>query len=127
LSKNHKLLFSEQLPFRNTEVAAYIQKNLELVSKHSDRYVEFKEASVGIPVKKTRIGICFNGRQTPGGHNIIWALLEGGNTTVVGFIDGTKGMFRGDHIEITEKDFEFYRNQSGFHFLGRSSDKLRSE
>lgn len=98
LTKNHKFLFSEQLPFRNTEVAAYIQNNLELLSKHSDKYIEFKEASVGIPIKKTIIGICFNGRQTPGGHNIIMALLAGGNTRVIGFIDGTKGMFRGDHI-----------------------------
>jgi pyrophosphate--fructose-6-phosphate 1-phosphotransferase len=44
--------------------------------------------------KKIRIGICFNGRQTPGGHNIISGLLSD-NTTVIGFLNGTKGMFKG--------------------------------
>jgi diphosphate--fructose-6-phosphate 1-phosphotransferase len=82
---------------------------------------------VGIAKKKTRIGVCFNGRQTPGGHNIISSLFDGDNCQVFGFIDGTQGLFKGDFVEIREDGFNFYRNQSGFHYLGRSADKLRSE
>lgn len=126
LNKSHRLLFSEVLPFHNAEVANYIDQHCELTSKISNRYVEFQESSVGIPRKKTRIGVCFNGRQTPGGHNILGSLLDE-NCQVFGFIDGTQGLFKGDYIEVQADTFNFYRNQSGFHFLGRSSDKLRTE
>lgn len=42
--------------------------------------------------KKYKIGISFNGRQFPGGHNIIKGLLHQ-NTEVIGFLGGTKGLF----------------------------------
>lgn len=34
---------------------------------------------------------------------------------------------KGDHIVVNENDFDLYRNQSGFHFLGRSADRVRDE
>jgi hypothetical protein len=94
------LLFSEQLPFKNTEVAKYTDENLELISQVSNRYLEFRESSVGLSLKKTRIGVCFNGRQAPGGHNIISSLFNGENCKVIGFLDGTQGLFKGDYIEV---------------------------
>ena len=70
--------------------------------------------------------MCFNGRQTPGGHNIISGLMDK-NVTVLGFLNGTKGLFKKEYITVNSNDIDFYRNQSGFHFLGRSADKVRSE
>ena len=42
--------------------------------------------------RKRKIGISFNGRQFPGGHNIIQGLLSE-NTEVIGFLGGNKGIF----------------------------------
>ncbi len=41
--------------------------------------------------KRIKIGVSFNGRQSPGGHNILQGLL-GNNVTVYGFIGGTEGL-----------------------------------
>ncbi len=50
---------------------------------------------------KYRIGICFNGRQFPGGHNIIQGLLCE-STEVIGFLWGNKGLFQKKYITITQ-------------------------
>ncbi len=74
---------------------------------------------------KIRIGISFNGRQAPGGHNIILGLL-GDHTEVFGFIGGNKGIFNQKWIKINHENIKHYVNHSGFHLLGRSSDRLRT-
>jgi 6-phosphofructokinase len=51
--------------------------------------------------------------------------LNGGK--LFGFLNGTKGIFEQKYIEITEENFSIFRNQGGYHFLGRSADKIRSE
>lgn len=75
--------------------------------------------------RKVKIGVSFNGRQSPGGHNIIYGLL-GENTEVYGFIGGNKGIFNQKYIIITHHNIANYINQTGFHLLGRSSDKIRT-
>ena len=76
-----------------------------------------------------RIGIVFCGRQTPGVHNIVVGLQEfarGNNGEVLGFIGGTKGFFNKEYIKVTDESLEYYINQGGMHFLGRSADKIRT-
>ena len=65
------------------------------------------------------------GRQSPGGHNIILGLL-GPHTEVIGFIGGNKGIFNQKWIKVTHENMKNYVNQSGFHLLGRSSDRMRT-
>jgi len=83
-------------------------------------------------LKDLRIAIVYSGEQAPGGNNIINGLLEfkktlkNLNVTLIGFLGGNLGMFEGKYIEINENNFAMYKNQGGFDFLGRSSDKLRS-
>ena len=48
------------------------------------------------------------------------------NVTIIGFIFGSKGLFKANHIEITEENFKLYMNHGGYDFLGRSVDKIRS-
>ena len=87
--------------------------------------IEFVEKNKN-PLK---IGVMFSGRQAPGGHAIIEGLLtftKKNKGTLFGFVDGTKGLFDGKAIVIDDQNFEFYRSQGGFHFLGRSFDKLRN-
>ena len=50
----------------------------------------------------------------------------GPNTEVFGFIGGNKGIFNQKYIAITEHLMTNYINQTGFHLLGRSSDKIRT-
>lgn len=62
---------------------------------------------------KVKIGVSFNGRQTPGGESVIQGLLAytksvGG--TLIGFIGGTKGIFDNNAIEINDDNIDFYRN-----------------
>lgn len=84
-------------------------------------------------IESLRIGIVYNGRQSPGGNNIINGLLEfkkrSQNTkvTLIGFLFGTLGLFKGDHIEITEDNFKLFKNHGGYDYLGRSVDKIRSK
>lgn len=49
--------------------------------------------------------------------------LNGGQ--LLGFLNGTKGLLEGSHIQITEENYKWFRNQGGYHMLGRSADKLR--
>jgi diphosphate-dependent phosphofructokinase len=69
--------------------------------------------------------VSFNGRQSPGGHNIIYGLLDS-NSEVFGFLGGNKGIFDQKYIRITKSNIQNYINQSGFHLLGRTSDKIRT-
>jgi 6-phosphofructokinase len=85
------------------------------------------------PIKdKLRIGVVYNGRQSPGGNNIVNGLLEfkkhnnNSNITLIGFRNGTVGMFQEDYIEITEENFMLYKNHGGYDYLGRSVDKIRT-
>jgi 6-phosphofructokinase len=50
----------------------------------------------------------------------------GDHVEVFGFIGGNKGIFNQKYIRVDHKNIENYVNQGGFHFLGRSSDKIRS-
>ena len=91
--------------------------------------ITFKRSAKEKPsksTKKLRIGISFNGRQCPGGHNIILGLLAD-NTEVIGFLGGTEGIYSKKYIEINRSNIEYYINSSGFHMLGRTKDKIRSE
>ncbi len=76
--------------------------------------------------KKFRVGVSFNGRQCPAGHNIILGLLDE-NTELFGFLGGTEGIYKKKYIQITRNNIEFYINSSGFHMLGRTKDKIRNE
>ena len=125
LDNDPQLIFSDELKFKTKELKIAIEKEYPFISKKGHQIITFKQGSKGEP-KKTRIGICFNGRQSPGGHNIILGLL-GPNTEVFGFIGGNKGLFNQKWIKITHENMKNYVNQSGFHLLGRSSDRIRTK
>lgn len=85
--------------------------------------------------KSLRIGIIFNGRQAPGGNNVVKGLLEfkkkfnndNFNIDLLGFKYGTLGFFKEEYITITEDNFKPFLNQGGYDYLGRSVDKIRTE
>ncbi|XP_068652558.1 pyrophosphate--fructose 6-phosphate 1-phosphotransferase subunit alpha-like [Aristolochia californica] len=78
-----------------------------------------------------RVGVVFCGRQSPGGHNVIWGLydaikLHNPKSTLLGFIGGTEGLFAQKTLEITEEVLSTYKNQGGYDLLGRTKDQIRT-
>ncbi|XP_052168609.1 pyrophosphate--fructose 6-phosphate 1-phosphotransferase subunit alpha-like isoform X1 [Oryza glaberrima] len=78
-----------------------------------------------------RVGVVFSGRQSPGGHNVIWGVYDAMKTqnlqsVLLGFIGGTEGLFANQTLEITDDALSAYRNQGGFDFLGRTVDQIHT-
>ncbi|GMY29001.1 pyrophosphate--fructose 6-phosphate 1-phosphotransferase subunit alpha [Fagus crenata] len=78
-----------------------------------------------------RVGIVFCGRQSPGGHNVIWGLysalkIHNPKSTLIGFLGGSDGLFAKKTLEITEEILSTYKNQGGYDLLGRTKDQIRT-
>ncbi|XP_020103301.1 pyrophosphate--fructose 6-phosphate 1-phosphotransferase subunit alpha-like [Ananas comosus] len=78
-----------------------------------------------------RVGVVFSGRQSPGGHNVIWGLydalkIHNPDSTLLGFVGGTEGLFAQKTLKITDEVLSTYKNQGGFDMLGRSVDQIRT-
>ncbi|KAG6776723.1 hypothetical protein POTOM_020251 [Populus tomentosa] len=78
-----------------------------------------------------RVGIVFCGRQSPGGHNVIWGLhnalkIHNPNSTLLGFLGGSEGLFAQKTLEITDDILSTYKNQGGYDLLGRTKDQIRT-
>ncbi|KAL2895332.1 Pyrophosphate--fructose 6-phosphate 1-phosphotransferase subunit alpha [Bienertia sinuspersici] len=78
-----------------------------------------------------RVGIVFSGRQSPGGHNVVWGLYNAlkahnPNNVLLGFLGGTEGLFAQKTLEITDDILSTYKNQGGYDLLGRTKDQIRT-
>ncbi|KAK1605943.1 hypothetical protein QYE76_029616 [Lolium multiflorum] len=78
-----------------------------------------------------RVGVVFSGRQSPGGHNVIWGLHDAinahnPNSKLIGFLGGTDGLFAQKTLEITDEVISSYKNQGGYDMLGRTRDQIRT-
>ncbi|KAG6785525.1 hypothetical protein POTOM_007086 [Populus tomentosa] len=78
-----------------------------------------------------RVGIVFCGRQSPGGHNVVWGLqnalkIHNPKSTLLGFLGGSEGFFAQKTLEITDDILETYKNQGGYDLLGRTKDQIRT-
>lgn len=90
-----------------------------------------REETDGQFAAKLRVGVVFCGRQSPGGHNIISGLYDAlkshnSESTLLGFVGGTEGLFAQHTLEITDAELAPYRNQGGYDMLGRTKDQIRS-
>ncbi|KAI5063277.1 hypothetical protein GOP47_0021824 [Adiantum capillus-veneris] len=90
-----------------------------------------RDETNGQSLAKLRVGLVFCGRQSPGGHNIISGLYDAlkshnPDSTLLGFVGGTEGLFAQQTLEITEAELAPYRNQGGYDLLGRTKDQIRS-
>lgn len=78
-----------------------------------------------------RIGIVFCGRQAPGCHDLICGIVDlihadEGNK-VLGFVGGTRGLFKKQAIEITPEICKAYAGTGGLELLGRTVDRIKSD
>lgn len=133
---NEEARYACKRTFPNTYADSHNRRLAEIVEEadydHSHKLLD--DEVLETPLEKDlKIGIVYNGRQSPGGNNIINGLLEfkkstkKNNVTLIGFLFGTLGLFNQEYIEITENNFANYKNHGGFDYLGRSVDKVRSK
>ena len=92
---------------------------------------ESSQTSKQIPTSPLRVGIVFAGRPAPGGHCVVTGLFDflterAPGSTILGFVSGTKGLFEQSFLELDATLLKNYRNQGGYHLLGRSVDRIRS-
>ncbi|KAI4388527.1 hypothetical protein MLD38_000847 [Melastoma candidum] len=78
-----------------------------------------------------RVGVVFCGRQSPGGHNVIWGLYDAlkahnPKSVLLGFLGGSEGLFAQKTLEITAEILSTYKNQGGYDLLGRTQDQIRT-
>lgn len=78
-----------------------------------------------------RVGVVFCGRQSPGGHNVIWGLHDAikshnPKSVLLGFLGGTEGLFAKKTLEISDDILATYKNQGGYDLLGRTKDQIRT-
>ena len=78
------------------------------------------------------IGVVFCGRQCPGAHNVAVGLTHflqrrgGEGAKLLGFLDGTRGLFGGRAVELGADEVAPYLNGGGMDLLGRSADVIRT-
>ncbi|KAI3424041.1 PsbP domain-containing protein [Psidium guajava] len=78
-----------------------------------------------------RVGVVFCGRQSPGGHNVIWGLynalkIHNPSSVLLGFLGGSEGLFAQKTLEISDEILSTYKNQGGYDLLGRTKDQIRT-
>ncbi|PIA56961.1 hypothetical protein AQUCO_00700964v1 [Aquilegia coerulea] len=78
-----------------------------------------------------RVGAVFCGRQSPGGHNVVWGIhnalkLHNSNNVLLGFLGGSEGLFAQKTLEITDDVLASYKNQGGYDLLGRTKDQIKT-
>lgn len=118
------------------ELLASLNKDIPCLTKDVDTtsLAEVVFESEENQITNLKIGIVYNGRQAPGGNNIVKGMLEfkkrftstTNNVQLFGFKNGSTGFLSENVIEITEENFKLYNNHGGFDYLGRSVDKIRS-
>ncbi|CAA6670205.1 unnamed protein product [Spirodela intermedia] len=102
---------------------------------YGQRLAHFLRATAKIPdaqiITEHQVGVVFCGRQSPGGHNVIWGLydtikLHNPKSTLIGFVGGTEGLFAQKTLEVTNEILSAYKNQGGYDMLGRTKDQIRT-
>ncbi|GAA0171203.1 hypothetical protein Leryth_000287 [Lithospermum erythrorhizon] len=105
---------------------------------YGQRLAHFLRATAKVPDAQIitehpaiRVGVVFCGRQSPGGHNVIWGLhdalkVHNKNSALLGFLGGSEGLFARKTLEITNDVLATYKNQGGYDMLGRTKDQIRT-
>ena len=73
-----------------------------------------------------------SGGQAAGGHNVIVGLYEyikkrHKNSQLFGFLNGPRGIFTGNYIELTDSHINYYKNRGGFDMICSGRDKIKKE
>lgn len=77
------------------------------------------------------VGVVFSGGQAAGGHNVVTGLFDAlkklnPESQLVGFLNGPSGIVKNQHIKLTGKLLDTYRNLGGFDLLGAGRTKIET-
>jgi hypothetical protein len=72
-----------------------------------------------------------SGGQAPGGHNVLSGIFDAvkrvhPDSVFIGFLDGPRGLFKGDFVEVDAAMMARYRNMGGFDAIGSGRDKIET-
>ncbi len=81
--------------------------------------------------KAVKVGVVLSGGQAPGGHNVIFGLLEGlknanPKNKLIGFLGGPSGILENKTMEITSKVIANYKNTGGFDMIQSGRTKIET-
>ncbi|XP_047976132.1 pyrophosphate--fructose 6-phosphate 1-phosphotransferase subunit alpha-like [Salvia hispanica] len=105
---------------------------------YGQRLAHFLRATAKVPDAQfitdhpaVRVGVVFCGRQSPGGHNVIWGLFDSlkvhnPKSVLLGFLGGSEGLFAQKTLEMSDEILATYKNQGGYDLLGRTKDQIRT-
>ena len=94
--------------------------------------VSFQAGKNSVVAKKAiKVGVVLSGGQAPGGHNVIFGLLEGlknanKQNKLFGFLGGPSGILDNKTIEITDKFIGLYKNTGGFDLIQSGRTKIET-
>jgi len=94
--------------------------------------VSFQAGKNSAVSKKTvTVGVVLSGGQAPGGHNVIFGLLEGLKSAnkknkLIGFLGGPSGILDNKTMEITDKVIANYKNTGGFDMIQSGRTKIET-
>jgi 6-phosphofructokinase len=76
-----------------------------------------------------RVGCVLSGGQAAGGHNVIVGIYDyikriHKNSQLFGFLNGPKGIFTGDYVEINDTHINYFKNRGGFDMICSGRDKI---
>lgn len=79
-----------------------------------------------------RVGCVFSGGQASGGSNVVIGVSKylrkrHPGSTLLGFLDGPKGILQGRYKELNKPELSKYFNLGGFHLLGSGRDKIEKQ
>lgn len=107
----------------NTGSFHYVDKSVEKLN------LEFRQIKKG--QKNLKVGVLMLGNAAPGMNNVIDGLLKfqqvRGNLTVVGFMNGLKGLKEDNVVNVTEDSYAPYRNLGGCDYLGNYNSRIMQE
>ena len=86
LKEDVRIIYSQHIKYSSKELNFNVKKSYPFLYQNESRMITFgKTKETGAESqecleenRKRRIGVCFNGRQFPGGHNIIEGLVSEG-------------------------------------------------
>ncbi len=84
------------------------------------------------PERPLKVGVVLSGGPAPGGHNVLWGLLDGlselcGTARLTGFLGGPGGILADKTRDLTKDLLDRYRNTGGFDVIGTGRAKLETE
>jgi pyrophosphate--fructose-6-phosphate 1-phosphotransferase len=116
---------------RTTSVADQEAIHSRFPQTYGQPELSFGEGGKPLSAEPLKVGFVLSGGQAPGGHNVVWGLLDGLKrlnpaSQLIGYLGGPSGILKNQTHDITPGFMESYRNTGGFDMIGSGRTKLET-